>query len=73
VGGLGCSRYDCKRNMATWRQNYTKFDYGKPLVPKQVHVKLPFTMKKFHKWYHLACIYGLNFIEAQIARDIFKT
>jgi hypothetical protein len=42
------------------------------LVPKQVHVKLPFIMMKFHEWYYLACVYGLNFIEAKIPRDIFK-
>jgi hypothetical protein len=30
-------------------------------------------MKKFHEWYYLACVYGLNFIEAKILVDIFKT
>jgi hypothetical protein len=29
-------------------------------------------MMKFHEWYYLACVYGLNFIEAKIPRDIFK-
>jgi hypothetical protein len=50
-----------------------EFEYEKPLVPKQVHLKLPFSMKKYHKWYDLACVYGLNFIEAKIPRHIFKT
>jgi hypothetical protein len=30
-------------------------------------------MEKFHKWYFLACVYGLNFIEAKNPRGIFKT
>jgi hypothetical protein len=30
-------------------------------------------MKKLHEWYYLACVYGLNFIEAYIPGDIFKT
>jgi hypothetical protein len=30
-------------------------------------------MQKFHEWYYLACVYGLNFIEAQIPGDIFNT
>jgi hypothetical protein len=50
-----------------------EFEYGKPLVPKQVHVKLPWIMEKFHKWYYLACVYELNFIEPKILGDIFKT
>jgi hypothetical protein len=30
-------------------------------------------MHKLHKWYYLACVYGLNFIEAKIPGDIFNT
>jgi hypothetical protein len=30
-------------------------------------------MQKLHEWYYLACIYGLNFIEAKIHGDIFNT
>jgi hypothetical protein len=30
-------------------------------------------MKKLHEWYYLACVYGLNFIEAHIPGDICKT
>jgi hypothetical protein len=30
-------------------------------------------MQKFHKWYYFACVYGLNFAEAKIPRDIFNT
>jgi hypothetical protein len=43
------------------------------LVPKQVHVNFPFIMMKFHEWYYLACVYGLNFIDAKFPRDIYKT
>jgi hypothetical protein len=54
-------------------RDYKLFEYGKPLVPKQVHAKLSWPMKKIHEWYYLACVYGLNFIEAHIPGDIFKT
>jgi hypothetical protein len=54
-------------------KDYTKFEYGKSLVPKHVHVKLPFIMIKLHEWYYLACVYGLNFIKAKIPVDIFMT
>jgi hypothetical protein len=50
-----------------------EFEYGKPLVPKHVHRKLPWIMQKLHKWYYLVCVYGLNFIEAKIPGDIFNT
>jgi hypothetical protein len=50
-----------------------EFEYGKPLVPKYVHLKLPWIMQKLHEWYYLACVYGLNFIEAKIPGDIFNT
>jgi hypothetical protein len=30
-------------------------------------------MQKIHEWYYLACVYGLNFIEAKILGDIFNT
>jgi hypothetical protein len=36
-------------------------------------IKLSWVMKKFHKLYYLACVYELNFIEAKILGDIFKT
>jgi hypothetical protein len=54
-------------------RDYTLFEYGKPLVPRQVYAKLSSPMKKIHEWYYLACIYGLNFIKAHIPGDIFKT
>jgi hypothetical protein len=34
-----------------WRhgdKDYTKFEYGKPLVPKHVHLKCSWIMRKFH-------------------------
>jgi hypothetical protein len=54
-------------------KDYTKFEDGKMTVPKQVHVKLPWIMGKFHEWYYLECVYALNFVEAKNPRDIFKT
>jgi hypothetical protein len=30
-------------------------------------------MQKFHEWYYLACVYGLNFAETKIPGDIFNT
>jgi hypothetical protein len=50
-----------------------KSEYRNPLVPKHVHVKLSWIMQKFYEWYYLACVYGLNFIEAKIPGDIFNT
>jgi hypothetical protein len=50
-----------------------EFEYEKPLVPKHVHPKLPWTMPKLHGWYYFACVCGLNFIEAKIPGDIFNT
>jgi hypothetical protein len=43
--------------------DYKEFEYVKLLVPKHVHLKLPWIIKKFHEWYYLACVYGLNFVE----------
>jgi hypothetical protein len=43
------------------------------LFQKNVHLKLLWSMQKFHEWYFLACVYGLNFVEAKIPRDIFNT
>jgi hypothetical protein len=54
-------------------KDYREFEYGKPLVPKHVHLKLPWIVQKLHKWYYLACVYGLNFVQAKIPRDIFNT
>jgi hypothetical protein len=54
-------------------KDYTEFEYGNLLVPKHVHIKLPFIMMKFDKWYYLACIYGWNFIEAKNPGDSFNT
>jgi hypothetical protein len=54
-------------------KDYREFEYRKPLVPKHVHLKLSWIVQKFHEWYYLACVYGLNFIEAKIPRDILNT
>jgi hypothetical protein len=42
-----------------------EFEYGKPLVSKHVRLKLSWIMQKLHELYYLACVYGLNFIEAK--------
>jgi hypothetical protein len=44
-----------------------------PLIPKHVHLKLMLIILKLHEWYYLACVYGLNFVEAKILGDIFNT
>jgi hypothetical protein len=54
-------------------KDYREFEYGKPLIPKHVHLKLSWIMQKFHEWYYLACVYGLNFAKAKIPGDIFNT
>jgi hypothetical protein len=50
-----------------------EFKFGKPLVPKQVYVKLSWIMGKFHKWYYLACVYGSILLKLKIFGHIFKT
>jgi hypothetical protein len=54
-------------------KDYRKFECGKLLVPKHVHLKPLWIMQKFHEWYYLACVYLLNFVEANIPGDIFNT
>jgi hypothetical protein len=48
-------------------------EYGMSLAPKHVHLKFLWIMQKFHVWYFLTCVYELNFVEANIPRDIFNT
>jgi hypothetical protein len=40
-----------------------KFEYGKPLITKEAH----------KKWYYIACVCGLEFIEARIPEVVFKS
>jgi hypothetical protein len=54
-------------------KDYREFEYGKLFVPKHVHLKLLWIMMKFHEWYYLVYVYGLNFVEAKIPGDIFNT
>jgi hypothetical protein len=54
-------------------EDYREFEYGKQLAPKHVHLKFPWIIQKFYEWYYLACVYGLNFVEAKIPEDIFNT
>jgi hypothetical protein len=59
-----------------WEDNdndYAEFEYGMSLVPKQVHVKLLWSMNKLHKWYYFTSVYELNFVEAHFHGDIFMT
>jgi hypothetical protein len=50
-----------------------EFLCGMVLVPKHVHLKLSWIVQKINELYYLACVYGLNFIESKIPRDIFNT
>jgi hypothetical protein len=54
-------------------KDYMEFEFGNLLVPKHVHLKFSWAMQKIHEWYYFACVYGLNFIEAKIPKDIFNT
>jgi hypothetical protein len=54
-------------------KDYSEFEYEKLLVTKRIHLKLLWIMQKFHEWYFLACVCGLNFVEAKIHGDIFNT
>jgi hypothetical protein len=53
--------------------DYNEFEYGKPLVIKQAHENLMWPMRRLHEWYYLACVCGLQFIEARIPEAVFKT
>jgi hypothetical protein len=50
-----------------------EFEYGKPLVIKQVHAKFMWPMKRLHEWYYLTCVCGLQFIEGHIHEEVFKS
>jgi hypothetical protein len=52
---------------------YNEFEYGKPLVTKQIHAKLLWPLRRLHEWYYLACICGLQFIEGRITEAVFKS
>jgi hypothetical protein len=54
-------------------KDYREFEYEKSLVPKYVHLKFLCIIQKFHEWYFLTCVYGLNFVKANIPGDIFNT
>jgi hypothetical protein len=54
-------------------KDYTLFEYGKPLLIKQAHTKLSWTMRRLHEWYYLACVCGLQFIECRIPEAVFKS
>jgi hypothetical protein len=54
-------------------KDYKEFEYRKLLIAKQAHTKLSWTMRRLHKWYHLACVCGLQFIECHIPKIVFKS
>jgi hypothetical protein len=54
-------------------KDYNEFEYGKPLVTKQVHAKLLLPLRRLHEWYYLACLCGLQFIEGCIPYAVFKS
>jgi hypothetical protein len=53
-------------------KDYTLFEYGKPLVTKQAHTKLSWTIRRLHEWYYLTCVCGLQFIEYHIPEAFFQ-
>jgi hypothetical protein len=53
-------------------KDYIKFEHGKSLIPKHVHLKFSWAMQKIHERYDLAYLYGLNFIEFKIPVDILN-
>jgi hypothetical protein len=54
-------------------KDYNEFEYGKPLVSKQVHANLMWTLRRLHEWYYLACVCDLQFIECRIPEAVFKS
>jgi hypothetical protein len=50
-----------------------EFEYGKPLVTKQVHAKLMWPMRRLHEWYYLTCLCDLQFIEGCITEAVLKS
>jgi hypothetical protein len=53
-------------------KDYNEFEYGKPLVTKQVHANLMWPLRRLHEWYYLACVCGLQFIKGCIPEAVFK-
>jgi hypothetical protein len=53
-------------------KDYNQFEYGKPLVTKQIHAKLMWPLCRLHEWYYLACVCGLQFIKHHILEAVFK-
>jgi hypothetical protein len=54
-------------------KDHNEFEYGKPLITKQVHAKLMWPLRRLHEWYYLACVCGLQFIECHILEVFFKS
>jgi hypothetical protein len=54
-------------------KDHNEFEYGKPLVTKQVHAKLLWPMRRLHDWYYLASVCGLQFIKCRILEVVFKS
>jgi hypothetical protein len=54
-------------------KDYNEFEYGKPLVTKQVHENLMWPLRRLHEWYYLACVCALQFIEGRIPEAVFKS
>jgi hypothetical protein len=43
------------------------------LLQKQGHAKLLQPLRRLHKWYYLACVCGLQFIEGHVPEVVFKS
>jgi hypothetical protein len=54
-------------------KDYNEFEYGKPLVTKNVHAKLMWPLRRFHECYYFGCVCGLQFNEGCIPETAFKS
>jgi hypothetical protein len=54
-------------------KDHNEFEYGKPLITKQVHAKFMWPMIRLHEWYYIACVCGLQFIKGRTPEAVFKS
>jgi hypothetical protein len=71
--GLGIPGMTVEEFWEDGDKDRNEFEYGKPLVTKQVHAKFMWPVRRLHKWYYLACVCGLQFIKGHIHEEVFKS
>jgi hypothetical protein len=54
-------------------KDHNEFEYGKPLVTKQVHAKLMWPLRRLHECCYLSSACGLQFIEDHIPEAVLKS